>query len=178
MQELSWRTRLGAIGATIALFALIWLYTREFPVLTNTLQAERIVLGAVFFGALAAGALLYALRNRLTPWRNHLPEVLLIAIFLPLFSPLIASLINRAGGKVSHQTFEFVSETPYVAAAYGWLRFQPIEVTGYRLVVREGNRLHRFQYRKQPYFPLTRPGEQVLLPVRRGLLGVEVMVLK
>ncbi|MCS7037108.1 MAG: hypothetical protein RMJ33_09580 [Saprospiraceae bacterium] len=178
MDDLSWRERLVAMAAVIVLFGLIWLYTREYPVFTNTLQASRLVLGAFLFGLLLAGALLYFLRKRLTPWANHLPEVLLIVFFIPLFMPLFASRLNRAGGSVEHRPFKFVAEAPYVASAYGWLRYQPIEVTGYRLIVKDGEHLRQFQYKSQPYFPITQPGDTVLLPVRCGLLGVEVMELK
>ncbi len=178
MNELSWRERLGAITAVAVLFGLIWLYTREYPVFTNTLQVSRLVLGAFLFGFLLAAALLYALRRHLMPWANHVPEVLLIVFFIPLFMPLFASRLNRAGGTVEHRPFEFVAEAPYVASAYGWLRYRPIEASGYRLVVRDGGRLRRFQYKSQPYFPLTQPGDTILLPVRRGLLGVEVMELQ
>ncbi len=178
MNELSWRERLGAIVSVVVLFGLIWLYTREYPVFTNTLQASRLVLGAFLLGFLLAAGLLYALRWRLTPWANHVPEVLLIVFFIPLFMPLFASRLNRAGGTVKYRMFEFVAEAPYVASAYGWLRYRPIEVTGYRLVVRDGGHLRQFQYKSQPYFSLTHPGDTILLPVRRGLLGVEVMELR
>jgi hypothetical protein len=178
MDELSWRERLGAVVSVVVLFGLVWLYTREYPVFTNTLQASRLVLGAFLFGFLLAAALLYALRWRLTPWANHVPEVLLIVFFIPLFMPLFASRLNRAGGTVAHRPFEFVAEAPYVASAYGWLRYRPIEVSGYRLIVKDGERLRRFQYKSQSYFPLAQPGDTILLPVRRGLLGVEVMELQ
>ncbi len=177
METLPWRVRLGAMLAVAVLFGLIWLYTREYPVFTNTLQTGRLVVGAFAVGALLAGALLFALRRRLTPWANHVPEVLLIVVFVPLFAPLFASRINRAGGSVKHQPFEFVAEVPYVASAYGWLRFRPVEVTGYRLTAKREGRTHRFQYKNQRYFPLSQPGDTILLPVRRGVLGIEVMEL-
>ncbi len=175
---LSWRARLGAVLATVAFFGLIGLYTREYAVFTNTLQAGRLVGGAVLAGLLLAVGILYALRRRLTPWSRHVPEALLIAVFVPLFAPLAASRINRAGGEVSYRSFEFVAEVPYVAAAYGWLRFQPIRITGYRLIVRREGRTYRFQYKSRRYFPLTQSGEAVLLPLRRGYLGIEVMELR
>lgn len=178
MDDLSWRERLGAITCVLALFGLIWLYTQEYPVFTNTLQANRLVIGALLFGALVAAGVVFALRRRLTPWANHVPEVLLIAFLVPLFMPLFASRLNRAGGTVKHRSFEFVAEVPYVASAYGWLRYRSIEVSGYRLIVKAKGRLHRFQYKSHPHFPLTQPGEMVLLPIRRGVLGIEVMELK
>lgn len=177
METLSWRVRLGAIFAVAVLFGLIWLYTQEYAVFTNTLQAGRLVLGAVVAGVGLAAGVLFSLRHRLTPWANHVPEVLLVVVFLPLFTPLFASRLNRAGGSVSHRPFEFVAEVPYIASAYGWLRFRPVEATGYRLLVKKDGCLYRFQYKRQRYFPLSQPGDTVLLPIRRGLLGAEVMEL-
>ncbi|MCS6928303.1 MAG: hypothetical protein NZM43_02295 [Saprospiraceae bacterium] len=178
MEGLSWRIRLSAILVVAVLFGLIWLYTREYPVFTNTLEVSRLVLLSFLFGAGVAAAIVYVLRHRLKPWVNHVPEVLLIVFFVPLFMPLFASRVNRASGLVEHRPFEFVAETPYVASAYGWLCFQPVRITGYCLLVKDGQRLHRFQYKSQAYFPLSRPGDTVLLPIRQGCLGIEVMELR
>jgi len=177
-QPLPLPTRLLAIAAVLLLFTLIWLYTQEFRVFTNTIGVKRLVLGAFFVGALAATSILYALRHRLSPWENHLPETFFIAAFCVLFAPLFASLLNRAAGPLENQSFIFVSEMPYLATSYGILRGQPLKATGIRLIVKKEGRTYRFQYKSQEYFPLSKPGDRVLLPVRKGLLGAEVVELK
>ncbi len=170
--------KLTAFGLVIAFGALIWLYTREFPVFTNTIGAGRLVFGAMIAGALLAAAALYAFRERLRPWDRHVPEIATVLVFTTLFAPLFASLLNRAGGPVEHQSFEFVSEIPYLSSNYGLLKGEKIEPTGMRLLVKEDGKLYRFQYKKQPYFPITEPGERILLPMRKGLLGFRVLELK
>ncbi len=134
--------------------------------------------GAAVFGALAGGGLLLVLRLRLTPWALHLPEVFTILLFSILFAPLFASLINRSAGSTTFESFEFISETPYLSSPYGLLKGEKIKPTGYALRVREKGRLLRFQYQKQAYYPLTRTGDPILLPVKHGLLGFRVVELR
>ena len=177
-QRLPLHIRLLAIAAVLLLFTLIWLYTQEFRVFTNSIGVRNLVLGAFLVGALVAATILYALRKHLTPWENHLPETFFIAVFCVLFAPLFASLTNRAGGSIENQSFVFVSEMPYLATSYGILRGQPLKATGIRLTVKKDDRTYRFQYKSQEYFPLSKPGDRVLLPVRKGLLGVGVVELK
>ncbi len=173
--KLSISIRLLALAGVLAFIGLVWLYTREFPVFGNTIGVRGLLAGGFLLGALAGGAAAYALRRRLTPWENHLPEVFTLLVFSTLLLPLLGSLLNRAGGQVSHEPFEFVSEMPYISSNYGLLKGEKIKPSGYALRVKENGRLYRFQYKTQAYFPLTKPGETVLLPVRKGLLGFRVM---
>lgn len=175
--NLSLSVRFLALAGVLFFLAVVWLYTREFSVFGNTIGVRNLLIGSLFAGGLAGGGLLYGLRRRLTPWANHLPEVFTIVLFSLLVMPLLVSLLNRTGGQVSHQPFEFVSETPYLSTSYGLLKGEKIKPSGYALRVKENGRLYRFQYKTQAYFPLTKPGETVLLPVRKGLLGFRVIEL-
>lgn len=172
------RPRLLALLAVLVFFGLIWLYVREFAVLSNTIGAKNLVLGSVLVAALLAAAALWRWRERFKPWERHIPEVLFVLIFSVLFAPLFGSVLNRTLGKTGHQSFEFVSETPYIASNYGILKGEKLKPTGYYLTVKERGRALRFRYKTQSYYPLTKPGETVLLPVRRGLFGYRVVLLK
>lgn len=176
--RLSISVRLLAFLAVLVFFGLIWLYTREFRVFSNTIGVGSLVLGSLLVGALAGAAILFSLRRHLTPWGNHLPELCTIMAFSMLFAPLLGSLLNRAGGEKQSQSFEFISEQPYISSNYGLLKGEKIKPTGYSLYVKEGSRVLRFQYKSQAYFPLTRRGEAVLLPIHKGLLGFRVIELK
>lgn len=178
MQPPPLHIRLLAWASVLVLLTGIILYTFEFRVFTNTIGVRALVLGAFAFGALAAVGMLYAWRHRLTPWENHLPETLSIVVLSMLFMPLLASRVNRAGGVIEHQSFEFVSEMPYLSSSYGILRGQPLKASGIRLTVKKEGQTYRFQYKTQEYFPLTKRGESVLLPVRKGLLGAGVVELR
>ncbi|HRI59140.1 MAG TPA: hypothetical protein PK228_05445, partial [Saprospiraceae bacterium] len=81
-------------------------------------------------------------------------------------------------GTTGNQSFEFVSETPYLASNYGVLKGEKLQPTGYYLMVKENGREIRFKYKLQSYYPLTKPGEKILLPVRKGLFGCRVILLQ
>jgi hypothetical protein len=176
--QLSTRDKLLAFGSVLALFGLIWLYTREFYVLSNTIAAKRLIWGSMITAALLLAICIGGFRKRFMPWENHLTELLFIVIFGVLFAPLFGSLLNRGLGVSTTQSFDFVSEIPYAAMGYGVMKNEKITPTGWYLTVREEDSVHRFRYRSQAYYPISRPGDTVLLPIREGLFGFRVMELK
>jgi hypothetical protein len=178
MQTFDTRFKLLALLAVLLFFGLTWLYVREFAVLFNTIGAKGLVASSMFVAALAAGGVLWWRRERFTPWERHLPEVLLILVFSVLFAPLFGSWLNRGFGKTTTQSFEFVSEMPYLSSNYGILKGEKIKPTGWFLTVKERGREWRFKYKTQSYYPLTKPGATILLPVRTGLFGCRVVLLK
>lgn len=170
--------RVFALLFTACLFALIWLYVREFPVLSNTIEIAQLLAGSLVAGLLVAGLIVWRYRRRFLPWSSHAPEVILIFVGCLIFSPLAGSRLNRAFGKTKYQSFVFVAEVPYVASAYGLVRFQKVQASGYHLLVRDNAGNYRFKYVTQSFFPNTRAGESILLPIRTGLFGVRIMMLQ
>lgn len=171
-------SRLYALAGVLIFFGLIWLYTREYAVFTNMINTRWLVAGALVAGAAAGGGILLGLRHKFQPWDKHVPEFFTILFFSMVFAPLFASLFNRAWGRQSYEPFVFVAEVPYLASGYGFLKGQPVKPAGFELLVKEKERLLHFRYKKQRYFPLSQPGDTVLLPVRTGLLGFRVVELK
>lgn len=167
--------RLLAFIAVLFFFFLTWRYVREFAVLSNTIGVRGLAIGSVLTVLALAAAALWHWRNRFTPLNRHVPEVLFILIFSALFAPLFGSLLNRSLGRDGEQSFEFVAETAYYASGYGVLKGEKLKPTGWRLTVRDRGQERRFKYKTQAYFPLTPPGETVLLPMRYGIFGVNVM---
>jgi hypothetical protein len=176
--QLSTRDQLLAFGSVAGLFGLIWLYTREFHILSNTIGAKRLIFGSMTIAFVLLAVCIGWLRKRFMPWGNHLTELLFIGIFGVLFAPLFGSLLNRGLGSSSTQSFDFVRETPYAAMGYGILKDEKITPTGWFLTVREAGMIHRFRYKTQAYYPISRPGDIILLPIRKGLFGFRVMELK
>lgn len=170
--------RILSLVAVLFFSLLVWLYVREFAVLSNTLEIKPLVFGSMFACALIVGALLWRKKDRFTPLDRHFPEVVLILVFSTLFAPLWGSLLNRSLGTDESQSFDFVSETAYYASGYGILKGEKLRPSGWRLTVRENGRERRFKYKSQAYFPLTKSGEKVLLPVRKGLFGIRVLQLR
>jgi len=171
-------TKFLAFLAVLALFVVVWMYTREFHVLSNTIEGKRLVWGALAFGAVLSVSLIYFFRQRFQPWEKHRPEVFMLFFALTLIMPLLASLLNRAGATEHHRSFVFLSEQPFTEAGYGVLKGEVLKPSGYFLLVKdEGGVAHRFRYRQQAYYPMTRAGETVLLPLQKGLLGFEYLEL-
>lgn len=146
--------------------------------LSNTIEISQLLAGSLMAGFLLACLIIWRAGQRLRPWSNHAPELIFIFIICLIFSPLAGSLLNRAFGKTTNQSFEFVAEKPYVASAYGLVRFQKVQASGYHLLVRDQAGNYRFKYTSQSYYPNTKPGEAILLPIRTGLFGIRIMMLK
>lgn len=167
-----------ALIAVVLFSVLMWLYVREFTVLSKTLELKSLVIGSMLVGVGIAGLLLWRWRERFRPLNVHFPGVVLILVFSIVFAPFFGSLLNRTLGSRKMQSFEFVSETAYYASGYGILKGEKLKPTGWKLTVREGRQLRRLKYKSQAYYPNTKPGEPVLLPVCEGLFGARVVELK
>lgn len=177
-ENFDWKFRLAAFGFVLFLLGMVYLNVREYPVYSNTIGVRGLVIGSVLVAAALAAGLIFALRDRLLPARKHWPELVFIVFPMLFFAPLFGSWLNRAGGKVENLPFEFMSEQAFVASGYGLLKGEKIKPSGYRLTVREGDKLLTFKYKQQAYFPITKMGETVLLPVRTGIFGKRVVELK
>ena len=170
--------RNSAAIAVVILALLMWLYVREFKVLSNTLEIKGLIIGSLLAMALLVGGLLWKWRNRFIPMDRHFPEVVMIVVFSLLFAPLFGSLLNRSLGTNTEKSFDFVSETAYFASGYGVLKGEKLSPTGWRLSVVDQGHTYRVKYKAQAYFPLTKPGEKILLPVRHGIFGVNIVQLR
>lgn len=170
--------RNSAAIAVVILALLMWLYVREFKILSNTLEIKGLVVGSVLTMAILVGGLLWKWRDRFIPLDRHFPEIVMIGVFSLLFAPLFGSLLNRSLGTNAEKSFDFVSETAYYASGYGVLKGEKLSPSGWRLSVAQNGKTYRLKYKTQAYFPLTKPGEKVLLPIRKGLFGVNIVQLR
>jgi len=167
-----------AILAAIILSILMLLYVLEFSVFSRMLEVKGLVLISMLVGAVLAAVGVWLNRARFMPWGEYFPSAVFILIFALLFAPLFGSLLNRGFGKDETASFEFVSETAYFASGYGILKGEKLSPTGWRLQVREGSVERRIKYKSQAYFPLTKPGEMIYLPIRSGIFGARIVKLR
>jgi hypothetical protein len=167
-----------AVLVTIIFSIMMLLYVREFSVFSNTLEIKRLVLISMLgAGVMTVGAVWFW-RSWFMPWEDHFPTAVMILIFSLVFAPLFGSLLNRGLGHDETQSFDFISETAYFATGYGVLKGEKLNPTGWKLRIREGEMDWRLSYKSQAYFPITKPGEKILLPLRQGIFGVRVVSLK
>lgn len=176
--EQSVKIKVLSFAVVGVLVALMVLYTRELAVFFNTIELRTLLIGSELVMGLLFAGVLFRFRDRFQPLSRHLPEIVSISVAGLLFAPLLGSLLNRLPGKSQYESFTFVSEQPYLASGYGYMRAQSNKPTGWMLQVSDKKGAYRFKYKKQPYFPITKPGELVQLPVRQGLFGVRVVELK
>lgn len=178
-RQSDWLPKILALGYMLAVFGLVFLYVREFPFLGNTLNVKGLVLLSIGTTAAISAVGFWFLRKHLLPISKHIPEVVSVVFPLLFFAPLAGSRFNRLSETIENQEFKFVSEVPYLASPGGILEGEKIEPTGFRLTVRlDDGSLKIFKYKQQAYYPLTKPGELILLPMRQGLLGFSVLDLK
>ncbi len=170
--------RIFAVLLTLCFFCLIGLYTLEFPVISNTINGGSLAVGSMITGLLVSAGLLWRFRERFTPWDRHRPDVAFIVVSSMFFAPLLGSWLNRGLGETELQSFDFVAETPFVASGYGILQGEKVKPSGYHLQAIDNGIKRRFKYKTQEYYPLTKPGEKIMLPIRKGFFGARVMLLK
>ena len=174
--------RILAALVVFVFIGLMVLYVREFPVFDNTIGIKILIFGSLAVGLILSIALLILLRKRLVPLDNHLPEIFSIVFAFLIFSPLFGSLFNRLGASESvERSFIFEQEKPFKMGGFGWTTFIQNRPTamGWQLFVNDGERKrYRFRYEKQAYFPLTKSGEVILLPLKTGLFGFPIIDLK
>jgi hypothetical protein len=169
--------RLYALLAVAVLVALIIVYTHEFDWLSNTINVRSLVIGSFLFGLLFSAGVIWYFRDRFTPLQRHFPEIAVITLLITIFSPLAGSLLNRLARTTQYEQFIFSSEQAYVARGYGILKTESLRPTGWILSVERNGHYYQFKYKDQPYFPITKPGEIIELPVKHGLFGFEVISL-
>lgn len=164
----------------LVFLVLMGLYVREFPVFDNTIGVRTLVFGSLAVGLVLSIVLFILLKKRLSPLENHLPETVSIFVICLVFAPLFGSLFNRLGAsEKAERSFFFEKETAFRISRFGCLAgLQNESPAGWHLFVNDGRKRFRFRYQKQPYFPITKPGELVLLPVKTGLFGFPIVDLK
>ncbi|MEZ4919956.1 MAG: hypothetical protein R2792_12710 [Saprospiraceae bacterium] len=172
------KTRLLAIGIVGLFFFLIYLYVREFPVFSNTLNIQALWLYAALTGCVILVLVYFIFNHRIRFIKQQRPEWVALIVCSFLFSPLWVSLLNRSIGETKYESFEFIREEAYFASGYGFIKGEPMKPTGYRLQVKYGDKTYQFKYKSQAYYPLSKRGDSILLPIKHGLLGIQIMKLK
>jgi len=163
-------------GISVALVVMaVKGYIYEVNIWQNTLHPLYLVISATLLCLLLGGFLVWKLRPRLTPVHKHLPELFALLFLLVVLCPLFVSLLNRSLGTETYQSFEFIAEKPHIFTQVGRaIRGKPVK-EGFELTVRDGRQIRTFRYKKQAYFPLTKPGEPIMVPITRGLLGSNIV---
>ena len=153
---------------------LIVMSAMELKYFSNTFDAKRMVYTALLAG-LVLGALLSYLFTKNKPTMELLPKFqvwVALLVLCALFMPPLLSFTNRhlSFSSVKHIPVIFVKVEGFYADRYGLLNSKTPD--GYFIFILKENKLERLKTRNNP-FPDAEEGQEVLLPVQKGLWGFE-----
>lgn len=174
--KVSNKTKILSFSAVFALVGLIALYVLEFHWFQNTLNAKRLIwisLGVGFFISLG---LAYLLTKNTKDSYDRLRISLMIIFIITLFSPLFGSLTNRilSFQETENQDVVFFAEK---------------RVSDFKLVDEEKSRKGYFVFfirngkterakSSNRLFKNIEKGTSIELPIKKGLLGFEIVCLE
>lgn len=166
------RTYWKYIIAVLLIVVVITLYVKEFYWFNRTLNVGGLVLWSISMGgACGVVAWLFLRRHAADSIDNF--RILAFCVLIPaLLMPLAAGLSNRLLSP--HPTVStpviFESEKPFYSSLFGFIKEDKGKPSGYYLFFYHQDRLYRIENRSAQFAGVRR-GEEILLPMRRGLWG-------
>jgi len=159
----------GAIG----FFIFILLYVNEFSYYANTFNRNKLIGVGVLIGSVVGLAIGYKLQQKsqeiIGKFQIFLGMMILGAIVMPLVFSMSNRLLSFSGTK--EESVEFVKSEGFNESRFG--RIPQENPDGYyAFVVRKGAVLRLTT--KTPIYQKAQKGDQVLLPVKKGLWGFEI----
>ncbi len=165
-----------AVLAVVLFFAFIIIYVNEFNYFNLTINAKKLVVPAVIVGlSTGIGVGWYFQRGQRDPVVRL--QIVMACMFAGLIvAPLLASLSNRllSWRQTQYREVEFVKEQPFYSSRFGALKGESQMPTGYYLFFYYKNKLRRISL-EQSYFETTEEGERILVPIKTGLWGIDVI---
>ncbi len=178
-QRLPMRDYLFFGGSGLVLIGLIVLYVLEFPFFSNTFGVKSLVLGSMLVGAMIGYLVAVQFQKKEYDLTERIQLFVFSMVLCAVFAPLFGSLSNRLLGSqiVQMHPFEFVEEVPYAQDRFGFMFDEEVKPDGYAVFfLRKGNpeRVKTLE----SLFSEKERGEQIELPIKRGLWGFEYVDLK
>ncbi|MCB0522181.1 MAG: hypothetical protein H6577_14005 [Lewinellaceae bacterium] len=167
---LAWASVFGLIG-------LISAYVLEFHWLANTFDVGMLVAGSILTALMIGAAAAWKWQK----WGDEQVDRIRIwaaCLLLPaLFSPLLGSWANRllSPYPVKNESFEFFEEKPFAESRFGFIEGEKITPDGYYIFIVHQGKIQRVKSKNQ-LFQGKQRGDQVELPVKKGLFGFETVM--
>lgn len=168
----TWKILLGAL----AFIALPVLYAIEFGYLNRTFYAGRMMMIAVIAG-LCIGVLLGFRFQKSALDAVGRMRTFAVCIVVPVLTlPLLTSLSNRllSFHPVQKVQVEFVEESPRYSSRFGAASSEAAQANSYFTFFYKDQELLKIQTR-QSLFPEAQRGDTVILPIKKGLWGFEIV---
>jgi predicted acyltransferase len=165
------------IGLIAALLASTVSIAYQLPILRAMWKVEYILYAALGLWLLALGCILFYTQNKYGSWQKYITELALVGVcvFPICFATMLT--INGLGRVVEEVSFVFVREQAFYSAPFGMLKTDKARPTLYQLwLLDQEAEPVKFSYSNGPLYPNTSGGEEVLLPMRKGVLGSDWVV--
>ena len=160
--------------AAFALIIIMTLYVLEFEHIGNTIKVSELMKIALLIGLSVGIYLGWKFQNKGEEQVDRIRIWSACIVLSLFFAPLIGSMTNRLVPRsgVKYKTFEFMEEKTISSSEDDLLINQETGPDGCHLFVYYEGAIHRLKRKRCNYANL-KQGDQIKLPVRKGLWGYE-----
>jgi len=161
------------VAGAVGFFIIIFLYANEFSWYANTFDRNKMILIGLFLGLLAGAAIAYKLQREnqeiIEKFQLFIGGMVLGGILMPLLFSMTNRLLSfRSAQK---ESVEFVKNEAFNESRFG--RIPQENPDGYyAFVIRKGAYIRLTT--RAPIYQTAQKGDQVLLPVKKGIWGFEI----
>lgn len=169
--------QLKYIALTLAFVGLIVLYVLEFSWFDRTMGVQRLVMWSMAVGLIVGLALGWRYRNTTENLTEKIQVYVFFTVMCTIFAPLAGSLSNRllSPYPIYEQEAMFIEERPYLSEPLGFIQQERPKPTGYYTFFYYNGKLRRIK-NEDATFPGLQRGETIVLRMRKGLWGPEVVM--
>jgi hypothetical protein len=158
--------------------ASIVLLVQEFRHFGLLWQIDRVLFAALGLFMLGFAALWVYTKKQYGEVKAYATEIALAALCILPICLLLATKLNGITTVKEEVPFTFIAERGNIKAPFGLLEFETKQITWNLMAIGENGDQTTFTYKGSARYPLTQPGELILLPMERGLLGCYKLVIQ
>ena len=164
--------KIYAVLGVLGVLGIGLLYSFELNWFDRTMDMPRLVLYALLAGGAVGGVIA---RRKVHPDNDLTDRVQIYLLFIVIgfvLAPLLACFLNHsiAPGSTKDLAVEFVEEKAYYASRTPPIKGEIVKPTGYYLFFYYDDKLRRIKNRES-YFGEQERGDDIRLPITKGLLG-------
>lgn len=161
------------VAGAIGFFIILSLYVNEFSWYANTFDRNKLMLMGSFLGLLVGMGIAYKLMRENQEIIEKFQITIGMMVLGAMLMPLIFSMTNRlfAFRSPTEESVEFVKNEAFNESRFG--KIPQEDPDGYyTFVVRKGTIIRLTT--KTPIYQENHKGDQVVLPIKKGLWGFEI----
>jgi hypothetical protein len=173
----TWKEKLPWLLGLLLMLGLIVVYVFEFYFFQRTFSLSKLLLPGALAGVLTGVALGWRFSRTAEDAVDRIQIYLFWTFLATVFFPLLTSLGNRllSPHPAAWESVAFFEQKPYVSDRFGIMKGQEVKPSGYYLFFFRNGELERID-NVHPLAPAPERGDTILIPVRKGLFGVEWVV--